>query len=132
MEKDSYVTGRDLTEAEVFARKVDEAGQMAEAKVPYRNEGGGGSPISGHSVDQCSTRGCDTTPTVGTADQEVRYLIQKLVNLKETRIELAQQEAIEAHYFRALFDALPTKMSHDAAMGLKLLVRSYGNSPLRY
>lgn len=121
MEKDSYATGRDMTEAEVFSTKVEEARRMAEMNATKK-----------HSVDQCSTRVCDAPNTVGTADQEVRYLIQKLINLKETRIELAQQEAVEAHYFRALFDALPTKMSHDAAMGLKLLVRSYGNSPLRY
>lgn len=112
--------GRDLTEAEVFAQRVKEATQMAEMKQAESR--------LHRSAD--STQGCYATEgAIGTADQEARYGLQSLINVKTTRIDLAQKEAQDAHYLRALYDALPTKMSHDAAMGLKLLVRSYGNTP---
>lgn len=78
------------------------------------------------------TAACDFGGPIRTVDQEVRYSLQNLINVKMTRIDRAQQEAVEAEYLRALFDSLPTRMSHDAAMGLKLLVKHYGNSPSRY
>lgn len=130
MERDQYAKqdsapGREMTEREKYERDISilKAKAYAEAKVPANYS-------RSHETAGNSTTEAPGDP-VGSADEEARHLLRKLINTKMTRTDYAQMEAAEAHYLRALFDSLPTKMSHDAAMGLKLLVRSYGNTPIR-
>lgn len=85
----------------------------------------GSSPILGGSQGSVSR-------PIGTADQEAKRHLENLIQVKRKRLESAQQDATEMFYLQSLLDSLPTKLTHEAAMGLNVLTRIYGNSPARY
>lgn len=126
-------SGRDMAEKDIFEREVRRAKDAAKTAYPPPGYVGGQTINYSRSHEMAGTAAgyatAEQAEPIRTADQEVRLMLQKAINIKETRIHQAQNEQTEAHYLRSLFDALPTKMSHDAAMGLKVLLRNYGNSP---
>ena len=128
MPGEDYNVAKQIAEKEAVIRRLEEIkGRDAQVDSRFNRLG-----AEVHSVDQCSTQGCASEGPIGTADQEARYHLNTLISAKMNRIQQAQQDMTDAHYLQALMESLPTKMSHDAAMGLKILVRSYGNSPSRY
>lgn len=81
-------------------------------------------------MDQCSTLGCGDSAL--SPQDEAKRRLEHLIQTKRKRLEIVQQEAADMFYLQALLESLPTRLSHEAAMGLNLLTRAYGNTPLRY
>lgn len=63
-------------------------------------------------------------PTM-TADQEARRMVRNVTRNVDSSVASLQNKLMELHYLTALFDALPSKMSYEAAQGLKILLRNY-------